>query len=245
MNDLYVCQFCGKECKNKNSLVQHEKRCKQNPNRIELNPMCKKGHKAWNKGLTKDTDIRVANNVQSIKNAYKSGKVKAWCDGLKKEKYKSLQLAAKKISKTVLNKVKNDEWHNSFGKSKLVEYKGIMFHGSWEAKFAEFLDKKNIQWERTNKKFEYLLNNDIHYYTPDFYLPKHDIYIEIKGYPTERDFHKWSQFPITEKLDIYFGDELYDMGIINEYKNVYESIPHTYRYKNFQICKSVNESCDS
>ena len=29
------CQYCGKECKNKNSLSQHEIRCKLNPNKIE------------------------------------------------------------------------------------------------------------------------------------------------------------------------------------------------------------------
>ena len=29
----FTCKFCGKECKNKNSLVQHEIRCKQNPDR--------------------------------------------------------------------------------------------------------------------------------------------------------------------------------------------------------------------
>lgn len=29
------CQYCGKECKNKNSLRQHEVRCKQNPDHIE------------------------------------------------------------------------------------------------------------------------------------------------------------------------------------------------------------------
>lgn len=28
------CKFCGKECKNKNSLVQHEIRCPENPDRI-------------------------------------------------------------------------------------------------------------------------------------------------------------------------------------------------------------------
>ena len=28
------CQYCNKECKNKNSLVQHEIRCKLNPNKI-------------------------------------------------------------------------------------------------------------------------------------------------------------------------------------------------------------------
>ena len=31
----YICKFCGKECKNKNSLTQHEIRCKENPNRLE------------------------------------------------------------------------------------------------------------------------------------------------------------------------------------------------------------------
>ena len=32
-DDLF-CKFCGKECKNKNSLVQHEIRCKENHNKI-------------------------------------------------------------------------------------------------------------------------------------------------------------------------------------------------------------------
>ena len=29
------CQYCGRECKNKNSLAQHEIRCKENPNAIK------------------------------------------------------------------------------------------------------------------------------------------------------------------------------------------------------------------
>ena len=29
------CQYCGKECKNKNSLAQHEIRCNNNPNKIK------------------------------------------------------------------------------------------------------------------------------------------------------------------------------------------------------------------
>ena len=31
---MFICKYCGKECKNKNSLAQHEIRCKENPNRI-------------------------------------------------------------------------------------------------------------------------------------------------------------------------------------------------------------------
>ena len=32
--DSFICKYCGKECKNKNSLSQHEIRCKENPNKI-------------------------------------------------------------------------------------------------------------------------------------------------------------------------------------------------------------------
>ena len=60
-DDLF-CKFCGKECKNKKSLVQHEIRCKLNPNKISttVEGFNSVGREAWNKGLTKDTDKRVA-----------------------------------------------------------------------------------------------------------------------------------------------------------------------------------------
>lgn len=35
--DGLFCKFCQKQCKNKNSLAQHQVRCKQNPNRIISN----------------------------------------------------------------------------------------------------------------------------------------------------------------------------------------------------------------
>ena len=47
----YICKYCGKECKNKNSLTQHEIRCKHNPNRIDmsyLNACHSVGHKGSN-----------------------------------------------------------------------------------------------------------------------------------------------------------------------------------------------------
>jgi hypothetical protein len=32
--NIQHCQYCGKQCKNINSLKQHECRCNQNPNKI-------------------------------------------------------------------------------------------------------------------------------------------------------------------------------------------------------------------
>jgi predicted nuclease of restriction endonuclease-like RecB superfamily len=57
-------------------------------------------------------------------------------------------------------------------------YKGYLMKSSWEIKYAKYLDKNNIKWEYENKTFD--LGNTT--YTPDFYLPETDIYIEIKGW---------------------------------------------------------------
>lgn len=45
---MFICQYCNKECKNLNSLRQHEIRCKLNPNRIindEYKQKISKGNK--------------------------------------------------------------------------------------------------------------------------------------------------------------------------------------------------------
>lgn len=74
---MFKCKYCEKECKNKNSLVNHERLCKENPNRqisafVEWN---KHHHEAWNKGLTKETDERVKKHGELLKARYKSGKI--------------------------------------------------------------------------------------------------------------------------------------------------------------------------
>lgn len=51
------CKFCNKECKNNNSLTNHQRLCKNNPDRQESN--WKYVVSPWNKGLTKETDARV------------------------------------------------------------------------------------------------------------------------------------------------------------------------------------------
>ena len=55
-HDGLTCQYCGKECKNKNSLCNHERLCSKNPNRQEFirEGFNNQGRVAWNKGLTKE-----------------------------------------------------------------------------------------------------------------------------------------------------------------------------------------------
>jgi len=62
---------------------------------------------------------------------------------------------------------------------------------TWEVACAQRLDELGISWERDP-------SIKIHYrdkklrsrnYIPDFYLPEYDIYLEVKGYWTDRA--KW------------------------------------------------------
>lgn len=73
--DEFICKYCGKVCKNKNSLTQHEIRCKSNKNRI-VSPFIEwnksHGYTAWNKGLTKQ-DPRVAQQGKTLKK-----KIRKW-----------------------------------------------------------------------------------------------------------------------------------------------------------------------
>jgi len=57
-------------------------------------------------------------------------------------------------------------------------YKGIQMRSKLETKVALFLDYLKIKWEYEPKTF--LLSNGI-MYKPDFYLPEHKQWIEVKG----------------------------------------------------------------
>ena len=46
----FICKYCGKSCKNKNSLAQHEVRCKYNENR-KPSYFATHTFEAWNKVL--------------------------------------------------------------------------------------------------------------------------------------------------------------------------------------------------
>ena len=72
-DDLF-CKFCKKECKNKKSLVQHELRCKENPNRKAYNQFSK--YIAKNrKGKTKENCEEIAKQVLTMQKKYEQGYV--------------------------------------------------------------------------------------------------------------------------------------------------------------------------
>jgi hypothetical protein len=75
---------------------------------------------------------------------------------------------------------------------KTVDGKLVSMDSTWEVIMAMRLDELNIKWERDeNMKLPYLMRSGRkRNYIPDFYLPEHDVYIEVKGYMTESAKHK-------------------------------------------------------
>ncbi len=207
MNEKYTCKYCNKECKNLNSLRQHEIRCKLNPNRINMDyikPGHSKGHKGTNQFI-KAKELGLPKPIVSDETKEKIANV--W-------KNKKHSIESKKLIQNTINyKILNNEWHNGNGIK--ILYKNVYFDSSWEVNFVKYLENKNVIWERPKKCFKYHFNNGIHNYYPDLYLPEYNLYIEIKGQPNERDYEKWNQF--TEKLDIYDSKDLYELGILNKY----------------------------
>jgi len=57
-------------------------------------------------------------------------------------------------------------------------YKNTWLRSSYEVRYAKYLDKNNVKWEYEFRRFN--LGNTT--YTPDFYLPEIDTYIEVKGW---------------------------------------------------------------
>lgn len=66
------CRFCGKECKNKNSLIQHEIRCKENPNRKAFNNF-ENYILTERKGKTKDNCQDILKQSISLHKKYEDG----------------------------------------------------------------------------------------------------------------------------------------------------------------------------
>jgi predicted nuclease of restriction endonuclease-like RecB superfamily len=100
----------------------------------------------------------------------------------------------------------------------------IYFYSRWEANIARIFNGKGIKWEFGPKTF------DIggQHYTPDFYLPERNLYIEVKNfwseYSAERDRRFRERYPhvrlkVILKAEYLFLEGRYAVHIPNwEYK---------------------------
>ena len=188
-NDLF-CRFCGKECKNLNSLKQHECRCRDNPNRKSVDNLSNRG---WAKGLNKNNDIRIRNASISKKDYYKThlGTFTGKHHSEETKNHLSVKL-------TEYNHSNNRR--NSHGKHGY--FNGIYFMSTWELAYYIFSKEHNHKIARCNERFKYVWKDKYHYYTPDFI--EDGIFIEVKGWETELDKVKYET--VGNLKVIYYAD---------------------------------------
>lgn len=99
--------------------------------------------------------------------------------------------------------------NNVCGRVKIIEHNGAKLKGQWELATAKWFDRQSIGWENEPKGFSYIWNEKEHTYYPDFYLKEYNVYIEVKGYKTDRDEAKWSHFP--ERLIVIDSKLIYNL----------------------------------
>lgn len=78
------------------------------------------------------------------------------------------------------------------------------FRSKLEYIFAMWLDKNEAIWEYENYTFSYdATDGKIRHYTPDFYFPEFDFFIELKGRKFENTEHKIKQTEKQHNIKIY------------------------------------------
>lgn len=167
-NITFICRFCKAEKKNGNSLRNHERLCKENPNRQKSNLMVynesdHKGHNQYTKARELGLPKPVVSEISHKKRSESASKRKH-----SEETKRKLSEAAKRNN--------FGGWHTS----RSFTYNGIVLDSSYEVKFAEDLDKNKIKWSRP-KPLLYRLNDEEHRYYPDFYLDDFDVYVDTKN----------------------------------------------------------------
>ena len=88
---------------------------------------------------------------------------------------------------------------NSFNKT--VKYNKKYFRSNWEIEVAKWLDNENIIWEYESEKCIHLLETGYRYII-DFYLPKLDIFIEVKGWWDDYSIYKFNEASKTKDIRI-------------------------------------------
>ena len=208
---MLLCKFCNQERKNENSLRNHERLCKVNPSK-QTTPFHDLSFQQNKNGKVSNQHIKAKElGTEYVILDETRKKLSNACKSRTNEFCKKLGL---KTSATIQKKVNEGTWHTSLAKHMHINYNGNDLHGSWEVAYAKYLDKNGIHWIRNKDSFKYTYNDKNRQYTPDFYLLGSDEYIEIKGYKTEKDDAKWSQFPTHRKLKILMKKELQALGII-------------------------------
>jgi very-short-patch-repair endonuclease len=204
-----------------------------------------KGKSAWNKGLTKDTDKRVENNINKAKESWRINPRTPWNKGKTAEQDERIKLNTRKCGDTLIKRYNNNEIVNpmtgkkhkketieiirqkikEISKNRIGKFGGMRDFNDRASKIFQEIEEK-FKWDGfyLPKNYEYCVCG---YYT-DYYNPKINLVIEFdekhhkKPKQKEKDISR--QKIIEEKLHCkvirireYENDNWEDL--LKEYEN--------------------------
>lgn len=196
LDNEFKCKFCDFHTKTMQSVTSHiwynhteegkenifkKKNYKELRLNYKIATLKNGNHRSWNKGLTKETDDRVRKNSIAVSNVTKGRPGRLHTDETKKKLSQIMSI------------------NNKGGKCKWFEVAGQKVQGTWERDIALLFDRLKIKWQKlktNNHTFKYTMNGKIRSYTPDFFLPDLNLYLEIKGRWWGND---------KEKMDLIFS----------------------------------------
>lgn len=253
----YICKKCNKEFAKELSYYGHlgshtksKQRCNICENEFSLRQFkkhydyCIKNNGKNSRGSGKGRDWAKGKTYEEIYGVEKARELKIkHCNSIK-ERHK--RFGTKKHSKSSKEKISiamkgNKNWENSIGKTGRGikgTYKGYFCDSSWELAFVIYNLENNISFIRNKERFEYYLDNEKHFYIPDFKID--DTYIEIKGRRKFSQLDKKTKFKLNEfqkkyKLKILFESDMIE--ILNYCKNKYNNFIDLY-----DINKDINDA---
>jgi hypothetical protein len=124
----------------------------------------------WNTGLTKETDLRVLKNSDSLRESLRLNPNPLW---VPPQEFKD------KMSRIALERGIGGYKRGS-GIGKKGWYKGIWCDSSWELAYLLYQEERGVSVQRNQERFSYQLEGKDHYYTPDFIV--NGSLVEIKGW---------------------------------------------------------------
>ena len=162
----YECKFCGKLCKGKNSLKNHEIRCKYNPNRINIQ----------SNFIKYNNDIKTGKIIKEYKNHYDKA------NKLGSEKPIMSNETKNKISKVQTGKIISDDIRKKISKTQKDNYRG---KSRWYTQTQHRLSYAEQYF------YDIFVNCKKHYHVDRYFLdiayPEYKVYIEVDGEQHKKD----------------------------------------------------------
>jgi len=119
-----------------------------------------------------------------------------FCRSKKRSHPNFKRMMSKAIDIVVLKEESKSSRGNAYKhtKSGYREDLGLVMRSNWEANVARIYNAYDIEFEFEPKVFSFPIKKGTKGYTPDFYLPTQDEWLEVKGYLDDKSKIKLKRF---------------------------------------------------